>query len=146
MKNITIAGRLGKDATLRRTQSGDPVLGFSVAVDHRAGKEKQTVWFECALWGKRGEALAQYLTKGTSVCVSGDLGTREYEGKTYLQVRADQVTLVGGGDKRNDDAGADNYSHGGGQSAYGSQSFANDLDDSVPFVLWGDVSRHHRIA
>lgn len=125
MKNITIAGRLGKDATLRRTQNGDPVLGFSVAVDHRAGREKQTVWFECALWGKRGEALAQYLTKGTSVCVSGDLGTREYEGKTYLQVRADQVTLMGGGDKRSDDVGADDYAGGRNSS---------DFDgDSIPF-------------
>ena len=137
MKNITIAGRLGKDAQLRRTQAGDPVLGFSVAVDHRAGREKHTMWFECAVWGKRAEALEQYLTKGTYVTVSGDLWTREYEGKTYLQVRANEVTLGGGGENRS--SGNGDY---GGQSASDRQSFAQDLDDEIPFVLWGDVSRH----
>lgn len=131
MKSITIAGRLGKDATLRRTQDGDPVLGFSVAVDHRAGKEKSTMWFECAVWGKRGESLAQYLTKGTCVAVTGDFWTREYEGKTYLQVRVNDVTMLGGGER-----------HSGGQSADSGQSFSQDLGDEIPFAIWGDVTRH----
>ena len=129
MKSITIAGRLGKDATLRRTQGGDPVLSFSVAVDHRAGKEKHTMWFECAIWGKRGESLEQYLTKGACVAVTGDFWTREYEGKTYLQVRVNDVTMLGGGERQS-----------GGQSA--EQSFSQDLDDSIPFAIWGDVTRH----
>ncbi len=38
MKQITIAGRLGKDAELRRTQGGDPVLSFPVAVDDGYGE------------------------------------------------------------------------------------------------------------
>lgn len=96
MKNITIAGRLTKDAELRQAGS-DSVLGFSVAVDDRQGKEKSTIFFECNLWGKRGESLQQYLTKGSSVTVSGDLSKREHDGKTYLGVRVDQVTLQGGG-------------------------------------------------
>jgi single-stranded DNA-binding protein len=37
MKNVTIAGRIGRSAELRRTQSGDPVASFSVAVDDRSG-------------------------------------------------------------------------------------------------------------
>ena len=129
MKSITIAGRLGKDATLRRTQDGDPVLGFSVAVEHRAGKEKSTMWFECAIWGKRGESLAQYLTKGTCVAVTGDFWTREYEGKTYLQVRVTDVTMLGGGEKS------------GGQAADSGQSFLEDLGDEIPFAIWGDKPR-----
>lgn len=95
MKSITIAGRLTKDATTREAGS-DKVTGFSVAVDDRSGKEKGTIFFDCSMWGKRGETLAQYLTKGSSVTVSGDLGTREYEGKTYLTVRVNDVTLQGG--------------------------------------------------
>jgi single-strand DNA-binding protein len=96
MKNITIAGRLTKDASLRAMNNGDKVLGFSVAVDDRSGKEKGTLFFDASLFGKRGETLAQYLTKGSSVAVSGDFGTREYDGKTYLTLRAEQVTLLGG--------------------------------------------------
>lgn len=95
MKSLTIAGRLTKDAVTREAGS-DKVTGFSVAVDERSNKEKSTLFFDCSMWGKRGETLAQYLTKGSSVTVAGDLGTREYEGKTYLTLRVNDVTLQGG--------------------------------------------------
>jgi len=52
--------------------------------------------------------------------VSGDLGTREYEGKTYLTVRVNDVTMQGGGEKK----------ESGGQSA---GDFSQDLDDEIPF-------------
>ena len=96
MKSINIAGNIGKDAETRQTQGGDSVTSWSVAVEERAGQEKRTVWFDVSLWGKRGEALAQYLTKGSRVAVAGDLSTREHNGKTYLQVRASEVALQGG--------------------------------------------------
>lgn len=116
MKQITIAGNIGRDAEVRRTQKGDAVAGFSVAVGK---KGEETIWFDVALWGKRGEALCQYLTKGSKVCIAGDFSTREHEGKTYLQVRADQVTLMGGGQDR--------------QGAPAPQGQPADLDDSIPF-------------
>lgn len=99
MKTITIAGRIGKSAEIRRTQDGTPVASFSVAVDDRSTREKSTAWFDVSLFGKRSEAIAEYLTKGTSVAVTGDLGRREHEGKTYLTVRANDVTLMGGGER-----------------------------------------------
>lgn len=105
MKAITIAGGVTRDAELRRTQQGDAVLGFSVAVTEGFGDNKRTLYFDVSLWGKRGETLEQYLTKGARVAVSGDLSTREHNGKTYLTVRADQVTLMGG--KRDDDGRPD---------------------------------------
>lgn len=117
MKTITIAGGITRDAVSRKTQSGDSVLGFSVAVDDRQGQEKRTLYFDCSLWGKRGDALAQYLTKGTRVAVSGDLGTRDHEGKTYLTVRADQVTLMGGGQEKRQERQEGHQAplgHGGG--------------------------------
>ena len=101
MKTITIAGNIGKDAETRTTPMGDSVTSWTVAVEDRQGKEKATLWFDCSLWGKRGVALQPYLTKGGKVCVAGDLSKREYDGKTYLTIRADQVTLMGG---RPDDA------------------------------------------
>lgn len=97
MKSITVAGGITRDAVTRRTPNGDAVTSWSVAVDDRASKEKRTLYFDCSLWGKRGESLAPYLTKGGKVAVSGELSTREHDGKTYLTVRAEQVTLLGGG-------------------------------------------------
>jgi single-strand DNA-binding protein len=124
MKQITIAGGLTRDATVRRTQAGDAILGFSVGVSE--GRDKPSTYFDCSLFGKRGEALAQYLTKGTKVTVCGDLSTREHEGKTYLQVRADQITLQGGG-HRDDSAG------GGYKPDRGSSHDPADDLSSIPF-------------
>lgn len=134
MKSITIAGHIGKDAVTRTTQGGDKVTGFTVAVEDRQGKDKSTVWFDVSLWGARGEKIAEYLTKGSKVCVSGDLSTREHEGKTYLTVRADQVTLMGGKAERvrDDDRGEDptGYQDRRGGVPAGGRS---DLDSEIPF-------------
>lgn len=128
MKNITIAGRLTRDAELRTMNNGDPVLGFSVAVDDRSGKEKGTIFFEASLFGKRGESLSQYLTKGSSVTVSGDLSTREHNGKTYLTVRVADVTLQGGKQQSGEDfrGSSDGRVSGGCDDRPA-------LDDSIPF-------------
>ena len=96
MKAITVAGGITKDAEVRSTQGGDKVTGFSVAVSDGFGDAKRTLYFDCTLWGNRGEKLAPYLTKGSKVCVSGELSTREHNGKTYLTIRAEQVSLMGG--------------------------------------------------
>ena len=93
----TIAGNLGKDAETRYTQSWKSVTCFSVAVEVRYGGEKTTMWVDCSLWGERGEKLAEYLLKGVKVCVSGQAGTREHNGKAYATLTVREVTLMGGG-------------------------------------------------
>jgi len=126
MKQITVAGNVTRDAETRTTQGGDKVTSWTVAVDDRSSKEKTTIFFDCSLWGKRGESLASYLTKGGKVVVSGDLGKREHDGKTYLTIRADQVTLMGG----KPESGGSTYSapqSGGGRPM-------DDDGDSIPFA------------
>jgi len=138
MKNITIAGRLTRDAETRDAGS-DRVTSFSVAVDDRQGKEKSTIFFDASLWGKRGESLAQYLTKGSSVTVTGDLSKREHDGKTYLTIRVNDVTLQGGkpseeGFSGGRDAGvAGSDRHGRGQDAGRQAAYADLTDQDVPF-------------
>lgn len=96
MKVITIAGTVGKDAELRRTQDGDPVASFSLAVDDGYGENKSTMWFDCSVFGKRGQSLQPHITKGAKLTVIGELGKREHNGTTYLTVRASDVALQGG--------------------------------------------------
>lgn len=129
MKNITIAGNIGKNAETRTTQGGDKVTSWTVAVEDRAAKEKVTYWFDVSLWGKRGEALAPYLTKGGKVAVSGDLSKREHEGKTYLTIRAEAVTLMGGG-KPSDDGGYNPDKPGLGSTRDYNAAMP---DDEIPF-------------
>ena len=134
MQTITIAGRIGKDAETRNTQTGDSVTGFTVAVDQRNGRDKTTNWWRVSLWGKRGDALAQYLTKGASVTVSGEFSLGEYDGKPQLNIRANEIALQGGKSEQRTPDG----SRGHAQTA-AAQSFADELDDDVPFVTMNSV-------
>lgn len=133
MKSITVAGGITKDAVTRSTQSGDKVTGFSVAVSEGFGDNKRTLYFDCSYWGKRGEAVAQYLTKGGKVAVSGELSTREHEGRTYLTINASQVTLLGGKSDRQDDSRQERQQDSGGYGA-GGRPGAGDMDDEIPFA------------
>lgn len=99
MNSITIAGQLGKDAETRYLSNGDAVASFSVADSQ--GKEKPTIWWSCSLFGKRAEALVQYLTKGQSVTVSGTVTEREWTDKEggkrkSMDVRVNEIALQGG--------------------------------------------------
>lgn len=129
MKTICIAGRVTKDAELRRTQAGDAVLGFSVAVDDFNGKEKRGLFFDCSLWGSRGSTLEKYIVKGTQISVSGEFSTRESEsGKTYLTIRANDVALQGGKKQESGQSQqAQSYATASGGSAA--------LDDAIPFAM-----------
>ena len=79
---ITVSGHLGRDADLRFTSGGQPILSFSVAASHYQGSGEQrtehTDWYAVALFGPRGEALQRYLLKGTRVTVVGRLSHRHY--------------------------------------------------------------------
>jgi single-strand DNA-binding protein len=99
MNFITIAGGLGRDAELKHLNNGDPICNFSVADSQ--GRDKGTIWWNCTLFGKRGEALAQYLTKGQSVTVVGSVTEREWQDKEgnkrkSMDVRVSEIALQGG--------------------------------------------------
>ena len=99
MNSITIAGNIGRDAELRHTQGGDAVLSFSVADNQ--GRDRETLWWRCNLWGKRAESLAQYLTKGQQVAVVGSVSEREWtdregQARKSMEVRVSEIALQGG--------------------------------------------------
>lgn len=100
MNNFCFIGRIGRDAETRSTPQGKQVTSWSVAVDSGFGDRKTTIWVDCALWGDRGAKVAQYLTKGAQVGVSGELGLREYEKdgatKTSVTLNVANVSLIGG--------------------------------------------------
>lgn len=101
MNKITLTGRLAADAEIRNTKNGDAITGFRVASDVGFGDNKVTNWFACTIFGKRGEALAQYLTKGQQVTVFGQLTLREWQNKDGVKqlspdVRVDEIELQGG--------------------------------------------------
>ena len=95
MNVLCLTGNLGRDAEVRQA-GGSSVCGFSVAMTSGYGDKKQTIWIDCSIWGRQAEgALPSYLTKGQQVAVSGELSTREHEGRTYLQLRVNTIDLIG---------------------------------------------------
>ena len=99
MNSITIVGGLGRDAEIKYLNNGDPICNFSVADSQ--GRDKGTIWWNCSLFGKRAEALSQYLTKGQSVTVVGTITEREWQDKEgnkrkSMDVRVSEIALQGG--------------------------------------------------
>ena len=95
MNVLSIVGHLGSDAR-QNNVSGTAVLNFSVPCKSGFGDKAQTIWVDCALWGKQAESkLVDYMKKGQQVAVSGEMGTRTHEGKTYITMRVNTITLCG---------------------------------------------------
>ncbi|MBA4086662.1 MAG: single-stranded DNA-binding protein [Novosphingobium sp.] len=130
---LTLAGNLGRDAEHKTTQNGTELCTFSVGVSTGYGENKATTWVDVTKWGKGAEGLARILRKGSKVAVSGEMSTREHNGKTYIQCRADHVIVQGtpqGGERREPDG---SQGHAGG---FGGD---DDLDDSIPFLSMNSV-------
>lgn len=96
MNIFSATGNLGKEC--RKGNAGDTaVVNFSIGVKSGFGTKEQTLWIDCALFGRQAESkLADYLVKGQQVAVSGELGTRTHEDKLYLTLRVNSIDLVGG--------------------------------------------------
>lgn len=95
MNVFSFTGNLGKDCRIGTGQTA--MVSFGVGVKSGWGDKAQTIWIDCTLWGKQAESrLSEFLVKGQQVAVSGELGTREHEGKTYLTCRVSTIDLVGG--------------------------------------------------
>lgn len=132
MPNVIITGNLGKDAEYKTTQGGSELCSFTVADEAGYGDNKQTIWFDVSRWGKGAEGLSRILVKGSKVTVIGELSTREHNGKTYLQCRADHVKIQGTPNVGNQQGGGSSGGWNDGGAGGGSNT-PEDLDDDIPF-------------
>lgn len=83
MYKATLIGRLGRDPELKTLSSGATVCNLAVAEtetwkDKNGERQERTTWIDCEAWGKTGEILNQYLSKGDRVYFEGRPGARAY--------------------------------------------------------------------
>lgn len=79
INNVTIVGRLVRDAEARTTKSGKNIAAFTLAV---SGIEKEYVDFiDCLAWGKTADVVTKYTGKGKRVGIVGKLHINKYETK-----------------------------------------------------------------
>ena len=133
----TFSGRVGADAELRTTNSGEKVLSFRVANDVGFGDRKTTQWVDCSLWGKRAEAAAHhgFFKKGEKVIVIGELKLEEFQRKdgtsgSKLSVRVSEFDLSG---KSGGGGGGKDYGNDAPPPPSSKPKFDQDLDDEIPF-------------
>lgn len=130
---VILGGRITADPELKQTQSGIPVVSFSIAVNRRfqskdkdaSGAQSQADFFNVTAWRSTAEFVSRYFHKGSSICVVGSLQNRNWTDpqgvKHYAtDVIADEVQFV---DSRNE---------GGASVAPQSGSYTPDAYSATP--------------
>lgn len=144
LNKVQIIGNLGRDPEVRHTQDGKPIVNLSVATseswkDRNTGERKErSEWHRVVIFNEGLAKIAeQYLKKGSTVYLEGQLQTRKWTDKdgaekycteVILQNYRGELVMLGG--KRDGDAGesAEEF------KAAVRKTFADPgLDDEVPF-------------
>ena len=155
---VVLIGRLTRDAEVKYTNSGTPVTKFSLAVNRKKksgdGWSDEVSYIDIVLWGKQGEALQQYLSKGKQISVSGELRQNRWEqdghARSKIEVVASSVQLLGGNSnsgsnentpQKNNSTGSSSFGGSSSGSFGGGNAFSRapgkqdtmDFDDDIPY-------------
>jgi single-strand DNA-binding protein len=157
VNKVILVGNLGRDPEVRHTQDGKPIVNLSIATseswrDRNTGERKEkTEWHRVVIFNEGLAKVAeQYLKKGSTVYIEGQLQTRKYTDKDGVEKYSTEVVLQGfnstltmiggrpgagegGGSYGNDEFGQSGPMERPRMSGSKAQIPARDLDDEVPF-------------
>ena len=93
LNKVFLIGNLTRDPELRVTPKGTAICQFGLAVnrlykDDSGATRDETTFVDIEAWGKQGELVAKYLTKGSPAFVEGRLRLDQWEDKTSVQKRS----------------------------------------------------------
>ena len=100
LNNCTFIGRVTRDAELTTVGAkGTSLVKWGIANNTGFGQYERTNFFNCQMWGKQGEGIRQYLTKGKQVAVSGTLENQQWTGNDGTKhdswvLTVDKITLL----------------------------------------------------
>jgi single-strand DNA-binding protein len=157
LNRVMLLGNLGADPELRMTSGGQAVLKLRLAtsetyLDRNKVRQERTEWHSVIVWGRRGEALAKILAKGSRIFVEGGIRTSSYDDKEghkryKTEVVANNIILSGGGrgggggggPRPSEGAGGDDEAApspgggGGGGGGFPDADYGGGGDDEIPF-------------
>ena len=107
VNKVILVGNLGKDPEVRYTANGDAVATLAIATseawtDKQSGqKQEHTEWHRVVFFGRLADVCNQYLKKGSSIYVEGNLRTRKWTDQNNVErytteVRGDRMQMLGG--------------------------------------------------
>lgn len=84
VNNVILVGNVGGDPELRSTSGGTSVVNLSLATTERwkdsdGNKQERTEWHRLFMFGKRAEAIAEYVKRGDRLYVEGSIRYNSYE-------------------------------------------------------------------
>jgi len=153
LNKVMLIGNLTRDPELRVTPKGTAICTFSIAVnrkfkDDSGGEREEVTYVDIEAWGKSGENISKYVTKGRPLFVEGRLRLDQWEDKTTKEKRSrmkvvlENFQFLGGG---RGEGGAPGGGEGGEVRSYAPRSNAGaapkpsapapqeNLDEDVPF-------------
>ncbi len=163
VNKVILVGNLGKDPEVRRLNSGDPVVSFSIATseswrDKQSGeKREKTEWHNIVIYNDLLAKVAeQYLKKGSKVYIEGQIQTRQWDDQSGQKRYTTEIVLQkyrgelqmldsrggsGGGEiEDRSGRGAEFGNSGpmdrggqGGQASRSGSRLSEEMDDEIPF-------------
>ena len=149
VNKVTLVGNLGRDPEIRAMQNGDKIVQLSIATsdrwkDKNSGEQRErTEWHRVVIFNDAlGKIAEQYLKKGSTVYLEGQLQTRKwtdqqsgqdkYTTEVVLQRYRGELTLLGSrpDNQINNDYNKSEIDQLGESSV---SNIASDLDDEIPF-------------
>jgi single-strand DNA-binding protein len=156
VNKVTLVGNLGRDPEIRAMQNGDKIVQLSLATSDRwkdksTGEQRErTEWHRVVIFNDAlGRIAEQYLKKGSTVYIEGQLQTRKwtdqqsgqekYTTEVVLQRYRGELTLLGmrpdssiSNQNQNNSIEQNSYQDTN-QNQNQNQNIASDLDDEIPF-------------
>lgn len=81
MNKVILIGRCTKDPDLKfAPTSGKAIARFTLAVNRPYDKDKKADFINCVAFGKTAETIANYITKGRQIAITGSIRTGSYDG------------------------------------------------------------------
>ncbi len=150
VNKVTLIGNLGRDPEVRAMQNGDKIVQLSIATsdrwkDKNSGEQRErTEWHRVVIFNDAlGKIAEQYLKKGSTVYLEGQLQTRKwtdqqsgqekYTTEVVLQRYRGELTLLGSRSENQIHNDLQNAEIGQSNQVSMSDGIASDLDDEIPF-------------
>jgi single-strand DNA-binding protein len=131
LNKVMLMGNLTRDPELRVTPKGTPICQFSLAINRKFKMEtgetrEEVTYVDIEAWGKQGETIAKYVTKGRPLFVEGRLRLDQWEDKNTKEKRSRMKVVLEQFEFLGDGRG------GGGPGGPGGGAPAADVDQTSP--------------
>lgn len=102
---VIVSGNLTRDPEVRTTASGNPVMGFGIAVNDRRKNSQTGEWedypnfIDCTMFGARAQSVSRFLSKGSKVAIEGKLRwsqweTNEGQKRSKIEIIVDEIEFM----------------------------------------------------